>query len=102
MSDFSFSVSTDGLQDKGSILSEEATNIKNALEDVNSARAALDAWISQNKDKYDAKVANGVPKLMEMADNVMSFGNVAKDTSSRLVNVENKIAAAIDNDDIAA
>ena len=102
MLDFNFSVSTDGLQDKGSILNEEASNIKDALEDVNSARAALDAWISQNKDKYDARVAKGVPKLMEMADNVMSFGNVAKDTSNRLVNVENKIAAAIDNDDIAA
>ena len=101
MAGFDFSVSTEGLQDKGKIIGEEAINIREALADIKHARGSLDAWISKNKDKYESKIISTMPKLEEMADVVAGYANVAKETANRIINVENKIAAAIDSDNDA-
>lgn len=102
MADFNFSVSTEGLQEKGQIIGDEVQKIREALNDIKEVRNSLDGWVSQNKEKYDSKIASGIPKLQEMVDSIDKYSKVAKETVSRIVNVENKIAAAIDNDDVAA
>ena len=66
-----------------------------------SARKSLDGWVSQNKDRYDNKVGNALPKLYEMTEVIDSYAGVAVQTSEKAVAVENKIAAAIDNNYLA-
>ncbi len=100
--DLNFSISTEGLQEKGQSITKEAGEIQAALDEIDAARKSLDGWVSQNKERYDNKLGNALPKLREMVDVINSYGGVAVQTSDRIVDVENKIAAAIDNDDIAA
>jgi uncharacterized protein YukE len=100
--DLNFMVSTEGLHDKGKDLSQESKKIKEALKDIDDARKALEGWISKNKERYDNKVGKGIPKMYEMTEVIDSFSGVAIQTSERAVAVENKIAAAIENDDVAA
>ncbi len=100
--DLNFSISTEGLQEKGTNILEEAKTVEAALDEIDAARKSLDGWVSQNKDRYDSKLAKELPKLREMIDVINSYGGVAVQTADRIVNVESKIAAAIDNDDIAA
>ena len=99
MSDFNFMVSTEGLQDKGREIGKESKNIKECLEEINQARKLLDGWRSQNKEKYDNKLATELPKMSELTNVIDSYSAVAIQTSARLVDVENKIATAIDSDD---
>lgn len=96
--DINFSISPEGLEDKGKSLCNESKTINEALDEINEARKSLDGWVSKNKEKYDDKVAKKIPKLREMADVINSYGGVAVQTSARAIAVENKIAAAIDND----
>ncbi len=101
-SDLDFMVSTEGLHDKGKEIGEESAKIKEALADIDAARKSLDGWVSQNKERYDNKLASALPKLYEMTEVIDSYSGVAIQTSERAVAVENKIAAAIENDDIPA
>ncbi len=101
-SDLDFMVSTEGLHDKGKEIVEESAKIKEALADIDAARKSLDGWVSQNKERYDNKLASALPKLYEMTEVIDSYSGVAIQTSERAVAVENKIAAAIENDDIPA
>lgn len=96
--DVNISISTEALYEKGKGIKTENKNIAGALEDVNETRALLDGWVSANKDKYDARVANVLPKMFEMVDVIESYGNVAIQTSQRATAVEQKIASAIDDD----
>ena len=96
--DLNFMVSTEGLAEKGRIISNESKNIKEALSDINEARKALEGWVSQNKERYDSKLARALPKLHEMTEVIDSYSAVALKTSERAVAVENKIAAAIDDE----
>ncbi len=100
--DLNFMVSTEGLSDKGKEIGKESQVIKEALADIDAARKSLDGWVSQNKDRYDNKLASALPKLVEMTEVIDSYSGVAIQTSERAVAVENKIAAAIENDDIPA
>ena len=95
--DLDFMISTDGLHDKGNEIDKEILIIKEALLDIDSARKSLDGWVSQNKDKYDAKLANAMPKMYEMVELIKKFGEVANETSERAQSVEDKISMAIDN-----
>jgi len=97
MGDANFSISTEGLTEKGKEIAKESALIKEALDDINAARASLDGWVSANKDKYDAKLAKVLPKMNEMTEVIDSYSGVAVQTSEKAIAVENKIAAAIDN-----
>ncbi len=98
--DLNFMVSTEGLSEKGSLINKEAMVIKQAIMDIDEARKSLDGWVSQNKDRYDSKLAMTLPKLNEMVQVIESFGNVALRTSERAINVENKISKAIEEGNI--
>lgn len=95
--DLNFSISTEGLIEKGKEIEKEAKIISDALNDINDARASLEGWVSTNKDKYDSRIANALPKMSEMVENIDSFGKVAIQTSERATAVEDKIANAIDD-----
>ena len=56
---------------------------------------------NENKERYDNKLGNALPKLYEMTEVIDSYSGVAVQTSNRAVAVENKIAAAIENNDAA-
>ena len=94
--DLNFSISTEGLIEKGRSIAKESNIIKEALNDINEARASLESWVSANKDKYDSRIANVLPKMREMTEVIDSYSGVAIQTSERATAVENKIAAAID------
>ncbi len=99
--DANFSISTEGLTEKGKEIAKENTIIKEALDDINAARSSLEGWVSANKDRYDNKLGKVLPKMYEMTDVIDSYSGVAVQTSERAIAVENKIAAAIE-DDVAA
>ena len=99
MADFNFMVSTEGLKNQGRDVGKESRNIKESLEEINQARKLLDGWRSQNKERYDNKLAAELPAMFELTEVIDSYSAVAIQTSDRLVAVENKIASAIDSDD---
>lgn len=98
--DLNFMISTEGLFDKGKAIGKESKVIKEALQEINEARKSLDGWVSQNKERYDNKLANALPKMYEMTEVIDSYSGVAVQTSERAVAVENKIASAIENGNI--
>lgn len=102
MSDFNFMVSTEGLHEKGREIGVESRKIRDALDKINDARKSLDGWVSSNKERYDNKLAEKLPKMYDMTKIIDSYSEVAINTSDRAVEVENKIAAAIENDDDVA
>lgn len=99
--ELNFAISTEGLTEKGQQIAKESGVIKEALNDINEARSALASWVSVNKDKYDARIAQTLPKMQEMTEVIDSYSKVAIQTSERAQSVENKIASAIDNDFLA-
>lgn len=100
--DINFMISTEGLSGKGKDIGADNKVIKDALADIDAARKSLDGWVSQNKDRYDSKLGNALPKMYEMTEVIDSYSGVAIQTSERAVAVENKIAAAIEDGDIPA
>ncbi len=94
--DGNFSISTEGLTEKGKAIAQESRIIKEALADIDNARKSLEGWVSANKGRFDAKLAAVLPKMYEMTDVIDSYSGVAVQTSARAVSVENKIAAAIE------
>lgn len=100
-SDVDFMVSSEGLYDKGKLIDTEKNNIKKAIEDIKSARTLLNSWVSENKDKYDNKLLQTLPKMEEMVEILSSFGGVAIQTSERVKEAEHAVATAIDNETAA-
>ncbi len=98
MGEANFAISTEGLSDKGKEIGKETVNIRQALNDINEARALLEGWVSVNKEKFDNRIANVLPKMNEMVDVIDSYSKVAIQTSDKAIAVENKIANAIDNE----
>ena len=96
--ELNFMVSTEGLGEKGKEIESKAKIMKEALNDINDARASLEGWVSANKDRVDNRIANTLPKMEELVDIIDSYGKVAIQTSERATAVENKIAQAIDNE----
>ena len=99
--ELNFSISTEGLAEKGKEIENETKIIKEALNDINDARASLEGWVSINKDKYDVRLANALPKMNELVETIDLYSKVAVQTSERALDVENKISNAIDNNFIA-
>lgn len=102
MGDLNFMISTEGLTEKGKMIGSQSDAIKEAINDINAARASLEGWVSENKGRYDEKLLKTLSMMDEMTQVIDSYKNVALQTSARAINVENKIAAAIENDDIPA
>ncbi len=96
--DLNFSISTEGLTEKGKAIADESRLIKEALADIDNARKTLEGWVSANKDRFDSKLASMLPKMNEMTEVIDSYSGVAVQTSQRAEAVENKIANAIEND----
>ena len=96
--DLNFSISTEGLTEKGKAIADESRLIKEALADIDNARKTLEGWVSANKDRFDSKLAAMLPKMNEMTEVIDSYSGVAVQTSQRAEAVENKIANAIEND----
>ena len=99
--DGNFSISTEGLTEKGKEIAKESAAIKEALADIDAARKTLDGWVSANKDRFENKINAVLPKMYEMTEVIDSYSGVAVSTSERAVAVENKIAAAIEGNGIA-
>ncbi len=97
-SDLNFSISTEGLTEKGKAIADESKIIKEALNDIDAARKSLDGWVSANKDRFESKIAAVLPKMNEMTEVIDSYSGVAVQTSQRAEAVENRIASAIDGD----
>ena len=96
--DLNFSISTEGLTEKGKAIADESRLIKEALADIDNARKTLEGWVSANKDRFDSKLASMLPKMNEMTEVIDSYSGVAVQTSQRAEDEENKIANAIEND----
>ena len=95
--DLDFSISTEGLSEKGKEIAAESKKIKEALADIDAARASLEGWVSANKDKFESKVIEMLPKMKELTEVIDSYSGVAVQTSQRAEDVESKIASAIEN-----
>lgn len=98
--DVNFSISTEGLTEKGKEIANESEIIKQALADIDAARKSLEGWVSANKDRFDNKMTEVLPPMYEMTEVIDSYSKVAVQTSERAVAVENKIAAAIENNNL--
>lgn len=98
INDLNFAVSTEGLDEKGKEIQDQYKIIEDALAEIEEAKKGLDSWKSRNKDLYDNRINAALPKMHEMADVVLSYGNVARQTSTRLREVENRIAQTIESD----
>ena len=93
--DLDFSISTEGLSENGEKIAKENNIIKEALNDIDEARKSLDGWVSENKNLYETKVGDLMPKMHEMVDVIDSYSGVAIQTSQRAEAVEQKIASSI-------
>ena len=92
-----FSISTDGLTENGKEIAKQSEIIKQALADIDTARKSLDGWVSVNKDRFESKIAQVLPKMYEMTETIDLYSGVAVETSERVIDVESKIATAIES-----
>lgn len=95
--ELNFSISTEGLTEKGNIIRKESNVIKEALNDINEARASLASWVSSNKDKFEEVITSKMPSMVEMTEVIDSYGDVAVQTSEKAQATENKIASEINS-----
>jgi len=98
--DGNFSISTEGLIEKGKEIAKESDIIKQALNDIDAARKSLEGWVSANKERFEVKMNAVLPKMHEMTEVIDSYSGVAIQTSERAIAVENKIARAIENGNV--
>ena len=98
--DGNFSISTEGLTEKGKEIAKESQVIKEALADIDAARKSLEGWVSANKERFEGKMTAILPKMYEMTEVIDSYSGVAVQTSERAMAVENKIAAAIEDGNV--
>ncbi len=97
---FDFSISPEGLDEKGTTTLKECEKMRNALADIETAMKNLDSWQSSNKIRFESKIKTALPDMYEMIKVVESYGGVAKQTSRRIVDVERKIAGAMENTEV--
>lgn len=95
---YDFSISTEGLDEKGREIAKETQKIKDALTAIESATKKLDGWVSANKSRYTDKVASLMPQMREMTEVLDSYSGVAVQTSARAEETENSIARRIENE----
>lgn len=98
--ELNFSISPEGLDEKGKEIQRLANVISEALSDINEARSSLEGWVSTNKDRYEERIVRALPKMNELVETINSYSKVAMQTSTRAREVENRIAKSI-NDTLA-
>ena len=96
MNDLNISINPEMLDEKGVAINEQFKVIVEAIDQVESAQTHLSSWQSVNKDKYEARVNDVLPKMKEMADAINSYGNVARVTSRAILNTEKIISNSMD------
>ena len=94
---FNFSISPEGLDEEGANTLKECIKMRNALGDIETAMQNLESWQSDNKNRFETKIKNALPHMYELIEVIESYGGVARQTSKRIVDVENRIASAIEN-----
>ena len=96
MNDLNISINPELLDEKGTAINEQFKVIVEAIEQVESSQSKLSSWHSTNKEKYEARMNEVLPKMKEMADAINSYGNVAKITSRAILNTEKIISGSMD------
>ena len=96
MNDLNISINPEMLDEKGVAINERFKVIIEAIDQVESAKSHLASWQSTNKDKYEARINDVLPKMKEMADAINSYGNVARVTSRAILNTERIISNSMD------
>ena len=97
MNDLNISINPELLDEKGNAINEQFKVIMEAIEQIESSQSRLASWHSTNKEKYEAKVNEVLPKMKEMAEAINSYGNVAKITSRAILNTEKIISDSMNN-----
>ena len=95
---FSFRISPESLDNEGKNVLEIAKGMRDSLEQIKNAMSNLDSWVSLNKQKYENRIMQELPKMNELVDVIESFGGVARQTSRKIINAENKISRSMDFD----
>ena len=98
MDDAIFNIDPDGLDEKGKEILNEARIIEEALEEINNAKKLLEGWNSPNKEKFENKVNETLPKMSEMTEALSMYGKVATEAAVKVKNTEARVANEIDND----
>ena len=97
MNDLNISINPELLDEKGTIINEQFKIIEEAIAQVESSQSRLSSWQSTNKEKYEARLNEVLPKMKEMAAAINSYGNVAKITSRAILNTERMISKSMDS-----
>ena len=96
MNDFNVSINPESLDEKGKEILAQFKVINDAINEIENAKQNLASWQSQNKDKYEAKIVNALPKMREIAEVISSYGSVAQITSRAILNTEEKISRVLE------
>ncbi len=96
MNDLNISINPQLLDEKGMSIVELFKVISDSIDQIERACSNLSSWQSANKDKYEAKLKEMLPRMREMADVIQSYGNVAKITSRAILNTERIISNSMD------
>ena len=97
MNEEMFNIDPEGLEEKGNFILSKEKEIEEALQEIDDAKKLLEGWVSPNKDRYEAKVNNVLPKMQEMINSLKMYGTVATNAAERVKNSENIIASKIEN-----
>lgn len=95
---FSFRISPESLDNEGKQVLEIAKGMRESLEQIETSMGTLESWVSQNKLKYEDRIRQELPKMYELVEVIESFGGVARQTSRKIINAENKISRSMDFD----
>ena len=96
MNDLNIRINPEALDEKAKKVLEQAKLIRESLEEIETAKAALNSWQIVNKDKYDTKINAALPKMYEMVEVIESYGGVAGATAGAIRDTESLISRAID------
>ena len=96
MEDLNISINPELLDEKGVSINDQFKIIMEAIEGIENAQNLLATWHSINKDKYEAKVNDVLPKMKEMADAINSYGNVARVTGRAILKTEKIISDSME------
>ena len=94
--EFHFSIQPQELSEKGSGILKVCGEMRESLDAIEDAMKGLESWESVNKTKYEEKIKRAMPKMHELVDVIESYGNVARQTASRIISTEDYISGQID------
>ena len=93
ISDLNLSINTEELDEKGKEIQNQFKIIDEAIKDIEGVmKGKLASWQSQTKEEYVARLTNMITHMNDMAEAIVSFGNVARIASQSVVEAENEVA----------